>query len=169
MLAIDIHEPVVGTFAVVALFSVLFTDALRIGATDLARAWRLPGRALLIGMPLTFAMLTALARILVGSPWTGSFLLAAILSPTDPVFAAAIVGRDDIPIACCSTGWDGGSSSWSDRHVCCLAHRSRLLLPFRDAVAPLRLVRSGEPDAGVGDHLRDGYRPRRSTDSPLLW
>ncbi len=97
VLNIDVRQPIVGTFAVLALFSVLFTDALRIGAPDLARAWRLPGRALLIGMPLTFAMLAGLARVLVGLRWTEAFLLAAVLSPTDPVFAAAIVGREEIP------------------------------------------------------------------------
>ena len=32
-----------------------------------------------------------------GLPWIESLLLAAVLSPTDPVFAAAIVGRDEIP------------------------------------------------------------------------
>lgn len=32
-----------------------------------------------------------------GLPWLESFLLGAVLSPTDPVFAAAIVGREEIP------------------------------------------------------------------------
>src|SRR6266540_4587661 len=46
-------QPVVRVFAELALFSVLFTDGMRAGARDLASAWRLPGRALLFGMPLT--------------------------------------------------------------------------------------------------------------------
>ena len=32
-----------------------------------------------------------------GLPWAESFLLGAVLSPTDPVFAAAIVGREEVP------------------------------------------------------------------------
>ncbi len=46
--------PVVRQFAELALFSVLFTDGMRAGVRDLARAWRLPARALLLGMPLTW-------------------------------------------------------------------------------------------------------------------
>jgi hypothetical protein len=38
-------------FAELALFSVLFTDGMQAGVRDLARAWRLPTRALLLGMP----------------------------------------------------------------------------------------------------------------------
>lgn len=97
VLGLEVHQPVVREFAVLALFSVLFTDALRVGVADLARAWRLPGRALLVGMPLTFALLAFLARVLAGLPWAEAFLVAAVLSPTDPVFAAAIVGREEIP------------------------------------------------------------------------
>lgn len=94
---LNVRQPVVRDFAVLALFSVLFTDALRIDATQLRRAWRLPARALLVGMPLTFGLLTLLARALVGLPWGQALLVAAVLSPTDPVFAAAIVGRSEIP------------------------------------------------------------------------
>ncbi|MEP7054191.1 MAG: cation:proton antiporter [Actinomycetota bacterium] len=93
----DVRDPVVREFAVLALFSVLFTDALRIDAGDLRRAWHLPGRALLLGMPLTFGALAVLAHSFVGLPWGPASLVAAVLSPTDPVFSAAIVGRKEIP------------------------------------------------------------------------
>jgi NhaP-type Na+/H+ or K+/H+ antiporter len=96
-LRVDVHDPVVGRLAELALFSVLFTDALRVGVSDLVRAWRLPGRALLFGMPLTFAALWLFARALVGLSWGAAALIAAILTPTDPVFAAAIVGREEVP------------------------------------------------------------------------
>ncbi len=97
VIKVEAHQPVVRQFAVLALFSVLFTDALRVGAGDLVRAWRLPGRALVIGMPFTFALLAVLGRMLAGLPWSAALLLAAVLTPTDPVFAAAIVGRAEIP------------------------------------------------------------------------
>ncbi len=61
-------------------------------------AWRLPGRALLFGLPLTLLGTALLARWIVGLPWAESFLIGAILSPTDPVFAAAIVGRAEVPV-----------------------------------------------------------------------
>lgn len=43
-------------------------------------------------------MLTAaLAHFVAGLPWLESFLVGAVLAPTDPVFAAAIVGREEVP------------------------------------------------------------------------
>lgn len=91
------RAPLVTTLAELALFSVLFTDGMRVGVRDLTSAWSLPGRALLLGMPLALALLALAGHFVVGLPWTESFLLGAVLSPTDPVFAAAIVGREDVP------------------------------------------------------------------------
>lgn len=90
-------DPLVSSLAELALFAVLFTDGMRIGLSDLLSAWRLPGRALLLGMPLTFAFTAVLAHAVAGLPWLEAFLLGAALSPTDPVFAAAIVGREEVP------------------------------------------------------------------------
>jgi len=90
-------DPLVRGLAELALFSVLFTDGMRVGIRDLRAAWRLPGQALLLGMPLTLGLTALAAHVVAGLPWAESFLLGAALSPTDPVFAAAIVGRDDVP------------------------------------------------------------------------
>jgi len=96
--AVESHEhPVVEKLSEFALFSVLFTDGMRIGIRDLASAWRLPGRALLLGLPLTLLGTALCARLVVGLPWPDALLLGAALSPTDPVFAAAIVGREEVP------------------------------------------------------------------------
>jgi NhaP-type Na+/H+ or K+/H+ antiporter len=94
---ITTDDPEVATLAEVALFSVLFTDGMRVGVRDLVTAWRLPGRALLLGMPLTFVVTGALAHWIVGLPWRESLLIGAVLAPTDPVFASAIVGREEVP------------------------------------------------------------------------
>lgn len=90
-------DPLVGGLAELALFSVLFTDGMHVGLSDLRSAWRLPGRALLFGLPLTLAITSALAHFVVGLPWLESFLLGAVLAPTDPVFASALVGRKEVP------------------------------------------------------------------------
>ena len=90
-------QPAVHELADLALFSVLFTDGMGAGIGELRRAWRLPGRALLFGMPLTLAAIALLARYVGGLGWTDAFLLGAVLSPTDPVFAAALVGREGVP------------------------------------------------------------------------
>ena len=89
--------PLLEVLAELALFAVLFTDGMRVGLGDLRSAWRLPGRALLLGMPLAFAGMAVLGRLVVGLPWTEAFLVAAVLAPTDPVFAAALVGREEVP------------------------------------------------------------------------
>src|SRR5919109_2463585 len=93
----QVSNPVVARFSELALFSVLFTDGMRIGLRDLTSAWRLPGTALLLGFPLNLALVALVAHWIVQLSWIESFLLGAVLSPTDPVFAAAIVGRKDIP------------------------------------------------------------------------
>ncbi len=97
VIAFDPGDPVVSTLAEVALFSVLFTEGAKIKLADLCSAWRLPGRALLLGMPLFFAATCLLARLVLEFDWPRSCLLAAVLSPTDPVFAAAVVGRKEVP------------------------------------------------------------------------
>lgn len=90
-------DDVVVGLAELALFSVLFTDGMRVGVNDLRRAWRLPGRALVLGMPLTFAITAGLAHVVAGLPWGEAMLVGAVLAPTDPVFASAIVGRPEVP------------------------------------------------------------------------
>ena len=87
----------VTVLAELALFAVLYSDGMKVGIDDLRRAWRLPGRALILGLPLTLAATAALAHWLVGLSWVESLLLGAVLAPTDPVFASAIVGRQEVP------------------------------------------------------------------------
>lgn len=90
-------DPIVSQLAELALFAVLFTDGMRVGWRDLTSAWRLPGRALGWGLPLSLAIMGLLAHFVVGLPWAEAFLLGAILAPTDPVFAAALVGNERVP------------------------------------------------------------------------
>lgn len=90
-------DDVVARLAELALFAVLFTDGMKVGVRDLRRAWRLPGQALALGLPFTLLLTGALAHWVAGLPWLEALLVGAALSPTDPVFAAAIVGREQIP------------------------------------------------------------------------
>ena len=90
-------DPLVGGLAELALFAVLFTDGMHAGWKDLRSAWRLPGRALGWGLPLTLLVTALLARYVAGLDWIEALLVAAILTPTDPVFAAALVGNDRVP------------------------------------------------------------------------
>jgi NhaP-type Na+/H+ or K+/H+ antiporter len=84
-------------FALAELFAVLFTDGMRVGWADLRRAWRLPGRALLFGLPLTMLITAGIALALTDLTVVEALLLGAVLAPTDPVFAAALVGNERVP------------------------------------------------------------------------
>ncbi|MGN9768046.1 cation:proton antiporter [Micromonospora sp. SD12] len=97
VLDITADSPIVATLAELALFTVLFTDGMRVGWADLRSAWRLPGRALGWGLPLTLLITALLAHYVVGLGWPESLLLGAVLAPTDPVFASALVGNDRVP------------------------------------------------------------------------
>ncbi|UJW31563.1 cation:proton antiporter [Saccharothrix sp. AJ9571] len=98
LIEIGATDPLVTTLADIALFTVLFTDGQRASLPALREGWRLSGRALGLGMPLTMIGIAVPAHFLAGLDWPTAFLVGAILSPTDPVFAAAIVGRDDVPV-----------------------------------------------------------------------
>lgn len=97
VLPVDPADPLVAQLAELALFAVLFTDGMKAGWRDLRRAWRLPGRALLFGLPLTLVFTAVAAHYLVGLDWPTALLVGAILSPTDPVFASALVGNEKVP------------------------------------------------------------------------
>ena len=81
----------------IALFAVLFTDGLDSPLQSLRKGWRLPARTLGIAMPLTIGLAAALALGLLGLPWEQALLLGAVLGPTDPVLAEAIIGREAVP------------------------------------------------------------------------
>lgn len=95
---ISADDSLVVVLADVALFTVLFTDGQRANVKALKENWQLSGRALGLGMPLTMVGIAVPAHFLAGLDWPTAFLLGAILSPTDPVFAAALVGRKDVPL-----------------------------------------------------------------------
>jgi NhaP-type Na+/H+ or K+/H+ antiporter len=90
-------DAVVTRLVELALFTVLFTDGMQAGLRDLRAAWRLPGRALLLGLPLTLLAIAAFGWLVVDLPWLQALLVGAALSATDPVLAAALVGREEVP------------------------------------------------------------------------
>ncbi|MFF4603158.1 cation:proton antiporter [Streptomyces sp. NPDC001339] len=88
---------IVSVTADLALFAVLFTDGMHVSFAKLRANWKNPARALGLGMPLAFIGTALITHFLVGLDWTTSFLVGAVLAPTDPVFASAIVGRKEVP------------------------------------------------------------------------
>lgn len=97
ILPVDAGNQTIARFAELALFSILFTDGMHLTLDKLRDVWRLPGRALVFGLPLTMLIVALLARFVAGAAWSDALLIGAALSPTDPVFAAALIGSDSVP------------------------------------------------------------------------
>jgi NhaP-type Na+/H+ or K+/H+ antiporter len=83
--------------AFAALIVILFRDGLEVEGEMLQKAWRLPLRKLLLAMPITTVIVAAATRWLIGLSWTESFLLGALLAPTDPVLTSSIVTNLRVP------------------------------------------------------------------------
>ncbi len=98
LIDVSAQGPLVRGLADLALFTVLFVDGGRLPLAQLRAEWRLSGRALGLGMPLSLVLVAVATHLLVGLDWVTALLVGAILSPTDPVFASAIVGRDQVPL-----------------------------------------------------------------------
>ena len=97
LVQLDADSPIVGTLADLALFTVLFVDGTALRTLKGEGSWKQPARALGIGMPLAFGGVALLAHYVAGFDWITAMLVGAVLAPTDPVFASAIVGRKDVP------------------------------------------------------------------------
>lgn len=87
----------VNDLATTALIVILFRDGLEVDGELLQSEWQLPLRKLVVGMPITAAVVALLARWLVGLSWSESFLLGALLSPTDPVLSSGVVTDPRVP------------------------------------------------------------------------
>jgi NhaP-type Na+/H+ or K+/H+ antiporter len=91
------HSGFVEDLAFAALIVILFRDGLEVEGEMLKREWHLPARKLVVAMPITAAIVAAAAHALFGLSWTESFLLGALLSPTDPVLTSSIVTNARVP------------------------------------------------------------------------
>jgi NhaP-type Na+/H+ or K+/H+ antiporter len=81
-----------------ALILTLFSDGMFIERELLARHWSPVARALVIAMPITMALLGLAAKALFPDlSWAEALLLAAVLSPTDPVVTSAVVTSRIVP------------------------------------------------------------------------
>ena len=83
----------------VALAVVLFTDGTRIRVSELIGSAQLPGRLLVIGMPLIILAGTVLAALMFTelSIWEAA-ILGAILAPTDAGLGHAVMSSKRVPV-----------------------------------------------------------------------
>jgi NhaP-type Na+/H+ or K+/H+ antiporter len=81
-----------------ALILTLFSDGMFVERELLLRHWGPVARALVIAMPITMVLLGLAAKGLFPElGWAQAFLLAAVLSPTDPVVTSAVVTSRLVP------------------------------------------------------------------------
>jgi sodium/hydrogen antiporter len=97
LLEFDPTSGFVQGLAVVALILILFRDGLQVDEEMLQEAWHLPLRKLVLAMPLTAALVALATHTVTDLDWTESFLVGALLSPTDPVLSSAIVNNPRVP------------------------------------------------------------------------
>jgi sodium/hydrogen antiporter len=98
VVSVNARDP--GLFEIVelALILTLFSDGMFVERELLGRHWGPPARALAVAMPVTMGLLALGAHLVFPDlSWAEAFLLAAILSPTDPVVTSAVVTAQRVP------------------------------------------------------------------------
>jgi sodium/hydrogen antiporter len=96
-LEIDPKSDFVAGLATIGLIVILFRDGLEVEAEMLQRAWHLPARKLVLGMPITCVIVAAATHAFTDLGWTESFLVGALLSPTDPILTSSVVTNPRVP------------------------------------------------------------------------
>lgn len=97
---VEASEKAIVELIELALIATLFSDGMFVERELLRRHWNPVARALVIAMPITMVLLALAAKGLFGElNWAEAFLLAAVLSPTDPVVTSAVVTSVLVPSA----------------------------------------------------------------------
>jgi NhaP-type Na+/H+ or K+/H+ antiporter len=97
LLDLDPRSDFVQGLAVIALVLILFRDGLEVEEEMLQTAWHLPLRQLVLAMPITAGLIAVVTYALTDLGWTESFLVGALLSPTDPVLSSSVVTNPRVP------------------------------------------------------------------------
>ena len=81
-----------------ALILTLFSDGLFVERELLRLHWGPVTRAIVVAMPITLGLLALIGHSLFGDlSWAEAFLLAAVLTPTDPVVTSTVVTAQRVP------------------------------------------------------------------------
>jgi len=95
---VDATDEVIVQLVELALILTLFSDGMFVERELLRSHWGPTARALVIAMPITMSLLALAAKGLFPDlSWAEAFLLAAVLSPTDPVVTSAVVTSRLVP------------------------------------------------------------------------
>jgi sodium/hydrogen antiporter len=95
---VDATDEAIVELVELALIVTLFSDGMFVERELLRSHWGPTARALIIAMPITMGLLALAAKALFPDlGWAEAFLLAAVLSPTDPVVTSAVVTSRLVP------------------------------------------------------------------------
>jgi NhaP-type Na+/H+ or K+/H+ antiporter len=97
VLDIDPRSEFVRDLAITALVLILFRDGLEVEGEMLQKAWHVPFRSLVLGMPITAGVIALATKAVTDFTWTEAFLVGALLSPTDPVLSSGVVTNPRVP------------------------------------------------------------------------
>jgi NhaP-type Na+/H+ or K+/H+ antiporter len=98
VVSVDPGDATVVHLVELALVLTLFSDGLLVDRELLWLHRSAPVRAIVLAMPITLVLLAAAALLLFPDlGWEAAFLLAAVLTPTDPVVTSSVVSARGVP------------------------------------------------------------------------
>ena len=98
VVSVDATSPGVVDVIEIALILTLFSDGLFVERELLRIHWGPVTRAIVLAMPMTLGLLTLIGHtVFPGLSWAEAALLAAVLTPTDPVVTSTVVTSQRVP------------------------------------------------------------------------
>lgn len=98
VVSVDASDQAVVHLVELALILTLFSDGMFVERELLRSHWGPAARAIVFAMPITLGLLALAAKALFdGLSWAEAFLLAAVLTPTDPVVTSSVVTSRRVP------------------------------------------------------------------------
>jgi sodium/hydrogen antiporter len=98
VVSVKVDDPAIVELVELALILTLFSDGMFVERELLAHHWGPAARALALAMPITLVLLAfGAAGLFPALSWAEAFLLAAVLTPTDPVVTSTVVTSQRVP------------------------------------------------------------------------
>jgi sodium/hydrogen antiporter len=98
VVSVDATDPAIIHLVELALIVTLFSDGLFVERELLRLHWGPATRAIVIAMPITLLLLALSGKAVLDElSWAEAFLLAAVLTPTDPVVTSSVVTSQRVP------------------------------------------------------------------------
>src|SRR5215212_2907167 len=98
VVSVDARDSATVHLIELALILTLFSDGLFVERELLRIHWGPVTRAIVVAMPITLGLLAVIGHSLFTTlSWAEAFLLAAVLTPTDPVVTSTVVTAQRVP------------------------------------------------------------------------